>query len=298
MRVLITGASGFTGRHVTAALEKTGAEVWGMESPGRGNSPLRCVSVDIAGDRKGIEDAVRDIRPTHVLHLAAQSHVTNSTGSAHYATNVIGTENLLRALSSTGIPLEQVILASSANVYGTTLVREIDETHPVRPVNHYGFSKMVMEQMADIWYPHLPILITRPFNYTGVGQSEEFLVPKLVGHFGRGERRIRLGNTNVARDISDVRTVADVYVKLLQSASSRTVINICRGEAISISGMLGILEKLAGYSIEIEVDPGLVRQNEIPELCGNPTRLREHVSDLEVRPIASTLAWMYEAVCR
>ena len=103
--------------------------------------------------------------------------------------NAVGTTHLLDAIASLQSVPRRVVVASSANVYGNSTVEPITEATPPAPVNHYAASKMAMEAMARTYVDRLPLVITRPFNYTGVGgQVDHFLVPKLVAHFAERRR--------------------------------------------------------------------------------------------------------------
>ena len=109
------------------------------------------------------------------------------------------------------------MLASTSQVYGNPSDDPVTEDTITTPINHYACSKLAMELMARNWFDRLPILITRPFNYTGRGQDQRFLLPKLIDHFRRRAAVIHLGNLDVERDFLDVRSVADIYVRLLES---------------------------------------------------------------------------------
>jgi nucleoside-diphosphate-sugar epimerase len=188
-----------------------------------------------------------------------------------------------------------VLLASSANVYGNAVVDPITEDVPPAPANDYAVSKLAMEHAARLHAGRLPIIIVRPFNYTGVGQAPHFLLPKIVDHFRRGARRIELGNLDVARDFSDVRDVVVIYRRLIERAPPGTLVNVCSGAAYSLSDVLDLMAGIAGYRIDVTVNPAFVRANEVRRLAGDTSRLQQLVGPMERTPLAATLRWMYEA---
>jgi len=147
--------------------------------------------------------------------------------------------------------------------------------------------------MVATWYDRLPIVLTRPFNYTGPGQDERFLIPKIVGHFARGERVIELGNLDVSRDFSDVRDLAQAYLRLLDSDHRSSPVNVCSGRATALRTIIEMMERIAGYSIEVRVNPAFVRANEIPTLRGSDVRLREIVGDRALISLEQTLEDLY-----
>jgi nucleoside-diphosphate-sugar epimerase len=190
---------------------------------------------------------------------------------------------------------KRVIVASSANVYGTPKAEVLDESLCPAPVNHYAASKLAMEHMVRTWFEKLPILITRPFNYTGPGQAEHFLVPKIVKHFRERAPYIELGNLQVSRDYSDVEDVVSTYLALLKSDARSEVVNICSGRAIALLDIVEMMNDIAGYRIEVRVSPEFVRQNEVPRLIGSRARLESLVEIAPPRPFVETLRRMYEA---
>ncbi|MDZ7598496.1 MAG: NAD-dependent epimerase/dehydratase family protein [Desulfobacterales bacterium] len=206
MIALITGIKGFTGQYLEAELEAAGWEVWGIgahEEPGG----ARYQTVDLA-DADRLRRIVGEVQPDAVVHLAAIAFVGHGDADAFYRVNLIGTRNLLAALAAAKKRPDCVLLASSANVYGNSTEGVLNESTSPNPANDYAVSKLAMEYMARLWRDRLPIVIARPFNYTGVGQTENFLLPKIVSHFRRRAEVIALGNLDVWRDFSDVCALA------------------------------------------------------------------------------------------
>jgi len=288
--VLVTGASGFTGRHMIAALKARGDHVIGL---GSSKSPADVTIPCDLTDAAAVREAVLRAQPDHVIHLAALSFVGHGDAEAFYRVNVFGTLNLLDALGALDAPPGKVLIASSANVYGTPDIEVIDESVCPMPVNHYACSKLAMEHMARTWFERLPIIITRPFNYTGPGQDERFLIPKIVGHFRRGARAIELGNLDVSRDFSDVSDVVRAYLALLDSDARSLAVNVCSGHATSLREVIAMMNAIAGYAIEVRVNPAFVRANEIPRLAGNPASLLHHIELAPRIPLKATLQRMF-----
>lgn len=293
-RVLVTGASGFTGRHLSSALRAQGDHVIPVAratAPGSSDS----VPCDLT-DSLAVRELVREHWPTHVVHLAGIAHVAHADQEAYYRVNVLAATHLLDALCDAPALPQKVLLASSANIYGhpTNVRGPIGEDRCPAPVNHYACSKLAMEHMAWTYGHRLPIVVARPFNYTGPGQSEDFLVPKIVGHFRRRQPVIELGNLEVWRDFSDVRDIVTAYTQLLDGDASGITCNLCSGEATSLAEVVAILNRLAGYRIEVRSRPDLVRSNEIRVLVGDSARM-QHYTRVVVRPFEETLQNMYLA---
>lgn len=290
-RALITGINGFTGRYLRSELDAAGYRVFGTAHHGE-HVGEDVHAVDLL-DRAHLRDVVAEVRPDVVAHLAAISFVAHGDAEAVYRVNVVGTRNLLEALAELKARPRCVLLASSANVYGNASVELIDETVPPAPANDYAVSKLAMEYLARLWTDRLPIVITRPFNYTGVGQPPNFLLPKIVSHFQARAPVIELGNTDVARDFSDVRTVASVYRQLLEVAPAGDVFNVCSGVAYTLGDVLRMMAEIAGYAIEVRVNPAFVRANEVKRLLGSAAKLERAIGALPLVPLEETLRWMY-----
>ena len=287
-RILLTGHSGFTGHYVRCELEAAGHEVIGLAQTHSGAEQ----PVDLL-DQSALSAAVRVAAPDAVIHLAAIAFVAHDDVELLYRVNVAGTRNLLAALAALPQPPRAVILASSANVYGNVSAESIDENTAPAPSNDYAVSKLAMEYMARLWLDRLPITLVRPFNYTGVGQGAQFLIPKIVDHFRRGARVIELGNTGIARDFLDVRAVAVAYARLLEAAPAGAVLNLCSGRARTLAEVLALMAEIAGYAIEVRVNPAFVRSHEVRRLVGSDARLRDCIGALPQIAFADTLRWMY-----
>lgn len=290
--VLITGIEGFTGAHLAAELSVNGYRVAGTGL--RGGVPGVQHVCDITRLDQ-LQTVVDQVRPDYVVHLAGLSHVVHGDPEAFYRVNLFGSLNLLQALVSAGRPIRKVLLVSSANVYGAAAQEVLSEDLCPRPVNHYGSSKLAMEHMSATWFDRLPIVIVRPFNYTGLGQASSFVIPKIVRHFVDRAQRIELGNIDVEREFSDVRDVCAHYRLLLESALQGQTVNICSGTAHSLRAIISEMSDIARHSIQVDINPALVRANEIARLVGSNQRLHRAIGERRYRPITETLRWMYGA---
>jgi GDP-6-deoxy-D-talose 4-dehydrogenase len=282
LKLLVTGADGFTGRHLCSRATETGYEVVRLKA-------------DLL-DREALQDEVLFVQPDLVVHLAAISFVGSPNKTSFYAVNVIGTTNLLDALLTLpGQPLK-VLLASSANIYGNCDITPIDEDVPPNPINHYASSKLAMEKMALTYSDKISIVISRPFNYTGPGQSDDFIIPKLVGHFSDKKSSISLGNLEIQREFNDVGMVCDSYLSLLNYGKPGEIYNVCSGEAYCLQFVIDKLSELTGHSVKVKVDSQFVRTNDVAILRGDSRKLdnllKKNSSILVNPPIESILLAM------
>ena len=282
MRILLTGAEGFTGRHFIEYASSKGHSVIALRS-------------DLMED-EALRQEVLEVAPDAVVHLAAISFVGHADETAFYAVNVVGTTNLLDAVARLPAKPQRVLLASSANIYGNTEASPISETQPPAPVNHYAMSKLAMEYMARTFQGRLDLVIARPFNYTGPGQSPSFLIPKLALHFAQRARAIELGNLDVEREFNDVRMLCDAYLELLAHGEPGESYNICTGRPHTLRHILDTFMRMTGHTPRIEVNPAFVRANEVHRLCGDPARLdtllKRHGTALDVPSLEDTLQRM------
>jgi nucleoside-diphosphate-sugar epimerase len=288
-RALITGLAGFTGKYVASELAQAGYAVYGT---GIAACDLpNYFQLDLL-DQQALPDMIQKVQPHVVVHLAAVAFVGHGNPDDFYRVNLLGTRHLLGALDANARNLDAVLLVSSANVYGNRSEGQLPETAQPDPANDYAVSKLAMEQMAALWQHRLPLFIVRPFNYTGVGQSENFLIPKIVGHFRSKAPFIELGNLDVWRDFSDVRTVAAIYLRLLEVRPLGQVINVCSGNTYSLREVIAMAASITGHHIEIRVNPDFVRSNEVRHLGGDCSRLRSLLWEVPALPLQETLRWM------
>ncbi|WED26877.1 GDP-mannose 4,6-dehydratase [Vibrio sp. DW001] len=292
-RVLIFGIDGFTGNHLAHYLSEQGHEVLGTSY-----SPLhdpRVFKCDIC-DKNNVLDVLKKTKPNYIVNLAGISFVANKNDELFYNVNVLAVENILSSiLEVKGYSPEKIILVSSASVYGAQPSDILDESMQPNPMNHYGISKFAMEQMARTYFTRLNIIITRPFNYTGVGQKNYFLIPKIVEHYKNSFGKIELGNLNISREFNDIDFVCEAYNRLLELGEKSNVYNICSNKAIKLIDIINIMNEIAGYKIKVETNEKFLRKNDVETLTGSSDKLFDKVSTIENPDFRDTLKKMYES---
>ncbi|CAI8322109.1 MAG: GDP-6-deoxy-D-talose 4-dehydrogenase [Polaribacter sejongensis] len=288
--ILVTGISGFTGKHLETYLTSKGFTVFGtvIDIPKKETH----FSCDILNE-DAILEVLEKVRPAYIINLAAISFVAENNKENIYKVNVFGALNLLNAVEKLDYVPQKIVMISSATVYGN-IEGELFETFCPQPVNHYGNSKLVMENMVKTFFDRQNIIITRPFNYTGIHQEEKFLIPKIIEHYAKGLKKIALGNIDVYREFNDIGFVVETYTKLLTSEVKSEIVNICSGAAINIKKILKTMDELSGYTMEVEVNPAFIRKNEIVMLKGSAEKLSSFISFSNSKySIENTLTKMY-----
>lgn len=260
MKILLTGANGFTGLHFTKTAVAAGYIVHALRS-------------DIT-DSAALETEVLEASPDLIAHFAGISFVPSKDEEAFYRVHALGTSNLLNALLKLKTGPKKVLLASSATIYGNSHSPFSQETQTPAPIDHYAMSKIAMEEMAKTYYDRLPIIIARPFNYTGVGQKDNFLIPKLIRHFSQRLPTIELGNLDVEREFNDVEMICQAYMTLLDFGKSGEIYNVCSGNVRSLKQVVDCLVSITGHQIHIDVNPDFVRSNEVHRMCGDPKKIQ------------------------
>jgi GDP-4-dehydro-6-deoxy-D-mannose reductase len=300
VRALVTGASGFVGRHLVEALRRDGVEVLACGGPRDGSEYF---SIDLS-DARTLRDALATARPSVVFHLAAQTFVPESLASPleTYEVNAIGTARLTRAMREyAGDPAPRLIFTSSAEVYGPRDASDypLHERLEPCPSNPYGASKAAAEAilLGESRAFGLDVVIARAFNHIGPGQSENFVVASLAAQLARiaagGPPQLRVGNLNAARDFLDVRDVIAAYLALAHAGERAEIYNVCSGGAVKIRDVLRELIAVAHVAVEVREDPDRMRSAEIPLSVGNPEKLRARTGWAPKIPLVRSLREIY-----
>ena len=304
MRVLITGAGGFVGRHLIAALAalpdapEIVAGTYGEEAPSLLDA--RAVSLDVT-DAERTFAVIQAEQPTHVMHLAGISVISQANRDVRktWEVNAQGTLNVALAIKD-GAPACRLIFCSSAQVYGGSFRsgKPLAEDAPLDPENFYAASKaaadILVGQMAKAG---LRAVRLRPFNHTGPGQPPTLAVASFASQIAaieRGEQKpvMKVGNLSMRREFLDVRDVVDAYLRTIQrfdSLPNGAVFNIASGEAIEVDAVLKMLLAMSAKKIEVATDPALLRPNDTPIMVGNAEAAHRALGWTPRQRVADTL---------
>ena len=303
MRALVTGASGFVGRHLVEALRRDGTDVVACGGPHDSAEYLRIDLYDVQSLRAALDSA----RPDVVFHLAAQTFVPDSLQSPLeiYEINAVGSARLAQAVReySASAPAPRIVFASSAEVYGAREASEypLRETLALRPFTPYGASKAAAEAMLLAYARSfsLDVVVARFFNIIGPGQSERFVVASLAAQLAAiaagGSRELWVGNLAAARDFIDVRDAVTAYLALARRGECGETYNVCSGGAVSIRDVLRELIGIARVPVEVREDPARMRSAEIPLSVGDPTKLHRQAGWSAAIPLQRALRDVYES---
>ncbi len=291
-RLLVTGRHGFVGETLARFLD---------DSAERGRWTLTDVplSLDLR-DAAATKHLVTEARPDAVLHLAAQSAVPDSFRDPETTlqVNLVGTLHLLQALSEAGFS-GRFVYVGTGDVYGLVPASELPvaETRLPRPRNPYAVSKLAAEALCWQWHVchAMDLIIARPFNHIGYGQSERFAISdfaRQIAEIKNGGRPsiVHAGNLDVTRDFTDVRDVVAAYFALLDRGQSGEIYNVCSGIETSVGSLLQQLIALAGVEATIERDPLRARGAEQQRVCGDPRKIRNATGWTPMTPIRTSLA--------
>ena len=281
-RVLIFGVDSFTGFHLSTHLKKLNYEVIGTTLS---DCDLR--------DKNSVKKVLKDKKANYIINLSAISFVAHENIKEIYDVNFFGALNILDSLIELNFNPKKIIFPSSATVYGNIEVNEIDEDICPNPINHYGNSKLAMENMVKTYFDKLNIIMLRSFNYTGIKQRDNFLIPKIIKHYKEKKSEIELGNLNVIREFNDVRFVIDIYAKLLEIKESSLILNLCTSNGIKLLDVIETMNEIANYEIKVKINPQFVRENEIIKIVGSTKKLFSFVKPEKIYTIEETLKKMF-----
>lgn len=285
MKVLVTGAEGFIGSHLTEALVEKGYKVkafvrynfkndWGWLERSKYLKDIEIYTGDIR-DYDSVYDAMKDVDV--VFHLAALIGIPYSYISplAYIKTNTEGTYNVLEAARKLNI--QRVIHTSTSEVYGTAQYVPIDEKHPYNPQSPYAASKAAADHLALSYYRSfdLPVTIIRPFNTFGPRQSARAIIPTIISQILAGKKQIKLGNLSPTRDLTYVKDTVNGFMTVgLHEKTVGDVYNLGTGREVSIGDLAKKIMDLIGTKVEIITDEKRIRpeKSEVERLLSNPEK--------------------------
>jgi GDP-4-dehydro-6-deoxy-D-mannose reductase len=309
MRVLITGIDGFVGSHAAEYL--LGLE--GVELHGIHLGRERTGNIDHLRGRINLHDAdivdaesvcaiFRDVRPEKVIHLAGRAFVPTALRDpvGTFSVNIMGGVSVLdaarRQADETGSGPD-LLMVSSAEVYGKLHMEPITEESPLSPQNPYGASKAGVDLIAQEYRRTfgLRASVVRPFNHAGPRQSPSFVCSDFGRQFaliasGRQEPIVRAGNLDARRDFTDVRDVVRAYWAILTRPLEHAVFNLCSGRVVAIGDLIGIFQEVSGLIVKVKTEDSRKRPSDAPLIAGSYARLHMATGWEPVIPLRQTLA--------
>ena len=308
-RILITGATGFIGSHLTELCTEKGYKVvafdrynpnnnWGWLEQSESKNDVKVILGDIR-DYDSVSKAMKGCDV--VFHLAALIGIPYSYSSplAYIRTNMEGTYNVLEAAKN--LKLEQVLITSTSETYGTAQYSPIDENHPLVGQSPYSASKIAADQLAVSYYRsfELPIKIVRPFNTYGPRQSARAIIPTVISQILNGAKKIKVGNLLPTRDLTYVRDTVAGFIEIYHSNELYgEVTNIGMNKEVSIGDLIHKISSIMKVSINVIQDDKRIRPktSEVDQLLCDNTKIITHTnwrpkSDLETG-LTGTVEWM------
>jgi GDP-4-dehydro-6-deoxy-D-mannose reductase len=303
LRLLVTGIAGFVGGHLVDYLraEQPQVRILGLDS--RPGARVRAMQVEtIAADIEdavAVRDALGSVRPDRILHLAAQSSPQRSWDdpAATVRTNVLGLLHLLEGARAHGLS-PRVLAVGSAEEYGQVDARDLPlrEDAPLRPLTPYATSK-VAQGFLGLQYTlstGIAVVRTRTFHHTGPRRGESFAESSFARQLAEIEKGLRapvleVGNLDAVRDFTDVRDVVRAYWELLERGRAGEVYNVCSGTGVRLRDLLQALIDVSGLRVEVRVDAARLRPSDVPELIGDPGRIRHGLGWVPRIPLEQSL---------
>lgn len=294
MRALVTGSSGFTGRHLGLHLRAAGATVYGLAraSAADGGAGIETLEADVR-DETAIRAALRVARPDVVFHLAARRPRALADLCDALDVNVFGTARLLEAVAAE-TPSTTVLVAGSSAVYGAQRGDgPLREDQPLRPATYYGVSKAAQEAAA-LRAPGLRVVVTRTFNVTGPGEGADTVAGAVARQIaaveaGRAAPEVRVGRLSGRRDLTDVRDVVRAYALLARAGRPGEIYNVCSGRAVEVRAVVEALVAMSRVPIALAslASPG--GDADVAVQVGDPSRLRAATAWAAAVPLDTSL---------
>jgi len=290
-KILITGAGGFIGSHLTELLVEKGYNVkafvhynssnkWGWLDSSLLKNEIEIVSGDVR-DYDSVFAAMHDCET--VYHLAALIGIPYSYVSpqAYIKTNIDGTYNVLQAARQQGVG--KILVTSTSETYGTAQYVPIDEKHPMVGQSPYSATKIAADQLSISYYKSfdLPVKIVRPFNTYGPRQSARAIIPTVISQILNGETTLKLGNLSPTRDLTFVKDTANGFFEIAQTNGLfGEITNIGMSEEITIGNLVQLIADLIGTKVEIISDEQRIRpdKSEVERLFCNNTKLQANTN--------------------
>jgi GDP-4-dehydro-6-deoxy-D-mannose reductase len=296
MTALVTGATGFAGAHLMAALRQSGeVQAYGTSLSGSADGHIR--QTDLT-DYDAVVALLDELRPETIFHLAAfASPALSFKEPVEAVTSTLTMQiNLFQACLALRIK-PRIVVVSSGQIYGMTDAARLplDETTPLDLPSPYAVAKVGQENLVSM-YAKLGIesIIARPFNHIGPGQQPGYLVADLTKQIAELERDggqvLRVGNLSSKRDFTDVRDVVRAYILLAAKGTTGEVYNVCTGRSRSGQEILDLLLRASGTEIRTEQDPARMRPADVPDLRGDATKIRLDTGWTPEIPIEQTLS--------
>lgn len=306
-RILITGISGFVGHHlVTYFLSQSDYEVIGTYRSEASLTPLASIKdklslhqVDLMNPEE-VKSVIASIKPDYIVHLAAKASAARSFGSPQetITNNIVSQLNILEALKEANMQATRLLVVSSGEIYG--MVRQedlpIDEDTKLRPVSPYSVSKLSQDFLSYQYFLTYKqdIVRVRPFNHTGPGQKEGFVVSDFAKQIveiekGKQEPIITVGNLDAKRDFTDVRDMVRAYHFALEKGISGEAYNLGSDKSVKISDILAMLLSLSTAKVEVKTDPTRFRPIDVPEIICDSSKFYNLTGWKPEIPLETTL---------
>ncbi|WP_440969550.1 GDP-mannose 4,6-dehydratase [Peribacillus frigoritolerans] len=282
MKALITGITGFVGYYLEKQLVDQGIEVFGTSR--KVNLGKNIYQLDLL-DKNKIQNILKEIKPTHVFHLAGESNVKNSWSnpSKTFEINTIGSANLLEAVYKVDNGIRVITIGSSEEYGKVNNLKKITEEMSINPSNPYGISKaavgMLINQLQKGF--GMDVIHLRPFNHIGPSQKQGFVTSDFayqIALFTKGKlinKQMKVGNLDAVRDFTDVRDIVKAYYLIAIHGRAGEVYNVCSGKGYKIKEILDILLSFTDKTIEIKIDSQNLRPQDSQFFIGDYKKLEK-----------------------